>query len=251
MFIARLCSLTEDGFKAFHRRFQTLILWYINGASLIDLEDPRWDVIYLYVHIYLIIRSGLLMYCRYTYPYGKKGPPAVAGFCTVYKFFNYPDQIRARISQYIIFPQYRRCGVGVHFLRCVYNIIRDTIPNLKEITVEEPNEKFRMIRAINNVSTVFFHPQVMAKFNVIDTENISFAKEIALVFKFSQKESQFIADLIMYMCASSNGNSSIKDQIIRRLKERCKKQYIVSSSSHVNSQIFLLCSMFSENIQVL
>lgn len=46
-FIAHLCSVNEPGFKEVHNRFQTLTLWYIDAANLIDLEDPCWEIIYL------------------------------------------------------------------------------------------------------------------------------------------------------------------------------------------------------------
>lgn len=151
----------------------------------------------------------------------------MTGFCTIYKFFAYPDKIRARISQFIIFPPYRRCGVGVRFLRCVYKIIHDTIPNLKDITVEDPNKEFRMIRSINNVAEIFFSP-VMTKFKVRDPNNTELLKEISSVFKFSQKECNLYTDLITYMCASVNRINDIKKIVMSRLKDRISNEYVVS-----------------------
>lgn len=184
---------------------------------------------HLFVRLYCINLS-ILYFCykpRYTYRYGRKGPPSVIGFCTVYKFFAYPDQIRARISQFIIYPPYRRSGVGVRFLRCVYNIIRDTIPNLKDITVEDPNEKFRMIRAINNVTAVFFSP-TLTKLKLNEPKNTDFINELTAVFKFNRNESYVITDLIIYMCANFNENKHIQEQVISRLKQRFGKEYVVS-----------------------
>lgn len=152
------------------------------------------------------------------------------------------DKVRARISQFIIFPQHRRSGVGIKFLRCVYNIIRDTIPNLKDITVEDPNDKFRIIRAITNVSTVFFHPPVIAKLNLSDPENIDFITEMCLVFKFSKEESDFIADIIKYISANLTNNTHVKRQVITRLRKRFTIRYTVSSPIKFENVIFIFCS---------
>lgn len=39
--------MDEDDFKEFHKRYQTLIIWFIDAANFIDLEDPRWEIMYL------------------------------------------------------------------------------------------------------------------------------------------------------------------------------------------------------------
>lgn len=51
IFKAHLCSVHEDGFRQVHNRFQTLLLWYIDGANFIDLEDVHWEIIYLCVTV--------------------------------------------------------------------------------------------------------------------------------------------------------------------------------------------------------
>ena len=46
-------------------------------------EDPRWEV--------------LLLTCR-----SPEGHEAVAGFCTVYRFYAFPDRERLRLSQIVV-----------------------------------------------------------------------------------------------------------------------------------------------------
>lgn len=151
----------------------------------------------------------------------------MVGFCTVYKFYAHCEQIRARISQFIIFPPYRRCGVGVRFLRCVYSIIRDTIPNLKDITVEDPNENFRLIRAINNVDSVFFS-DAMEKYSPSGLNDTALKKEITAIFKLSTRESRDTCELITYIVACMQNSASVKDLIIKKRKRRLEKEYSVS-----------------------
>lgn len=117
--------------------------------------------------------------------------------------------------------------MGVHFLRCVYNIIRDCIPNLKDITVEEPNEHFRMIRAINNVHTAF-HSDAMSKFVLKAHKNTAFEEELGAVFKFGKKECRVICELITCITGSMQRYYGAKQRVIETMKLRFKKEYTVS-----------------------
>lgn len=39
-----------------------------------------------------------------------------AGFCTVYRFYAYPDSQRMRVSQFLVLPPYQGIGLGTHLL---------------------------------------------------------------------------------------------------------------------------------------
>lgn len=36
------CDIKTPGFLAFHARMQTFLLWFVDAASYIDIEDPQW-----------------------------------------------------------------------------------------------------------------------------------------------------------------------------------------------------------------
>lgn len=36
------CNIQTPGFVAFHARLQTFLLWFVDAASYIDIEDPQW-----------------------------------------------------------------------------------------------------------------------------------------------------------------------------------------------------------------
>lgn len=42
-----ICNVNNSEFKDFHQRFETFIVWYIDGANYIDLDDPRWLIFYV------------------------------------------------------------------------------------------------------------------------------------------------------------------------------------------------------------
>lgn len=49
MLISQLCfvALQADvvcpGFREYHERLQTFLMWFIETASFIDVDDDRWD----------------------------------------------------------------------------------------------------------------------------------------------------------------------------------------------------------------
>lgn len=35
-------DMTCPGFKAYHARLQTFLLWFVDAASFIDVDDDKW-----------------------------------------------------------------------------------------------------------------------------------------------------------------------------------------------------------------
>lgn len=100
---------------------------------------------------------------------------SIVGYCTVYNFYAYPDKIRSRISQFLIFPPFQKLGHGrTHslilvmvsnfyissefLLNALYqDLLRDDV---KDITVEGPSPQFSHLRdlvdCINLAKASFF-----------------------------------------------------------------------------------------------
>ncbi|KAI0177287.1 histone acetyltransferase type B catalytic subunit [Pestalotiopsis sp. NC0098] len=164
-------NLAEQSVKQLVKRLQILVLFFIEGGSYIGEdaegnEDPeyslaRWDVYFLY-------KKQAVDIARNEYIFH--------GFSTVYKFWMFesltppstPPKLlepkvdqswelpkgdlsyseiphRARISQFVILPPYQGKGCGA----MLYNTIFGTHLNdalTKELTVEDPNEDFDLLR---------------------------------------------------------------------------------------------------------
>lgn len=129
-FLIKMCGANEPGFAEFHQKFEPLLIFYIEGANFLDLEDDRWT----FLHIY---EESL---CGNKYIYN------LAGFCTIYNFYKNVYNNRARISQILIFPPYRRQGLGTKLLTMVYRELNKGKANFREITVESPNVHFMRMR---------------------------------------------------------------------------------------------------------
>ncbi|XP_016319658.1 histone acetyltransferase type B catalytic subunit-like [Sinocyclocheilus anshuiensis] len=69
------------GFREYHERLQTFLMWFIETASFIDVDDDRWD-------FFLVFEK-----------YNKDGETlyATVGYMTVYNYYVYPDKTRPRV----------------------------------------------------------------------------------------------------------------------------------------------------------
>lgn len=125
------CS--DPGFIAYHERMQTFLLWYIEAASFIDIDDDRWDFFVLYEKLPLATTGSEFQYC-------------FVGYATVYRYYAYPNNVRPRISQFIVLPPFQRIKLGTKLLETIYAHYNNT--STVSITVEDPSETFQRMRDI-------------------------------------------------------------------------------------------------------
>ncbi|XP_028395918.1 histone acetyltransferase type B catalytic subunit-like [Dendronephthya gigantea] len=122
-------DVTTPNFRNYHERLQTFVLWYIDAASFLDMDDDKWDFFLMYEKC---TEAGTTTY-------------KIVGYTTVYRYYAYPDMIRPRISQFLILPPFRKKGLGAKQLECVDNFyIRDE--KVLDMTVEDPVDEFRRLR---------------------------------------------------------------------------------------------------------
>lgn len=124
------CETSTPGFLEFHKRLQTFLLWYVDGASFIDVDDDQW--------------AFFIVYEKYT---SDNGSPlyATVGYATVYRYYAYPAHIRPRISQVLVLPPFRKMSVCANLIRAIYSHF--TIQSeVIDITVEDPSPEFQRVR---------------------------------------------------------------------------------------------------------
>ncbi|KAH0948638.1 hypothetical protein HN011_001203 [Eciton burchellii] len=129
-FVIYKADMSYAGFKLYHQRIQTFLLWYIDAALFIDLDDDQWQ--YFNVFEIYTTSAGELRY-------------ATVGFATVYRYYAYPQHIRPRIAQFLILPPFQNLGIGAHLLQTIY---REYIArkDVTDITVESPSLTFQKLR---------------------------------------------------------------------------------------------------------
>ncbi|GBP06253.1 Histone acetyltransferase type B catalytic subunit [Eumeta japonica] len=117
----------QAAFLKFFSRLQTFVLWFVDAASYIDIDDPQW--------VYFIC------YEKYKNDDGVESY-ATVGYTTVYEYYAYPQNIRPRISQMLVLPPFQKLGIGTTFLETIYKYYQ-TQKNVTDITVEDPSEDFQ------------------------------------------------------------------------------------------------------------
>ncbi|XP_045115060.1 histone acetyltransferase type B catalytic subunit-like isoform X1 [Portunus trituberculatus] len=123
------CSVSTPGFLPYHENFQTFILWYIDAASYIDVDDDKWRFFVTYEKYEV---DGRQQY-------------AFTGYTTVYEYYAYPANVRPRISQMLVLPPFQRMGLGAEMLNTIYSNYQSD-SRVLDITVEDPSENFARLR---------------------------------------------------------------------------------------------------------
>ncbi|KAI1316151.1 histone acetyltransferase 1 [Mortierella claussenii] len=155
-------------FLEHHRRMQCFAIFFIEGASFIEDTDEKWEVRMLFEKV---SENGQESY-------------NFAGYCTMYPYYYYPDQIRMRISQFLILPPYQQQGHGSKMYQSLYNDFCSR-KEIREMTVEDPNDDFSDLRDKNDMKHltakgVFKDLQAPIRRNRID--------EIAKTYKLTKKQ---------------------------------------------------------------
>ncbi|KAJ1943661.1 histone acetyltransferase 1, partial [Linderina pennispora] len=130
----------NEEFREYHRRLQTFLLFYIEGAQFIDETDERWQVFTVYERLDL---NSITSY-------------SLVGYCTMYEFFHWPDSKRPRISQFLVLPPFQGQGHGSELYRYIYGMVKAS-PQYVDLTVEDPSESFDDMRDRNDMRYLLDH----------------------------------------------------------------------------------------------
>ncbi|XP_070162277.1 histone acetyltransferase type B catalytic subunit [Polyergus mexicanus] len=172
-------DMNYKGFREYHQRIQTFLLWYIDAALFIDVDDDRWQ----YFNIFEKYTTSMGI-SRYT----------TIGFVTVYRYYAYPQHIRPRIAQFLILPPFRRMGLGTHLLQAIYREynVRNEV---KDITVESPSEVFQRLRnyvdALNCSTLSSFKPERLKK--GFDDEMVTEARD---KLRINKKQARIVYEIL-------------------------------------------------------
>ncbi|KAE8580938.1 hypothetical protein XENTR_v10024599 [Xenopus tropicalis] len=97
-------DMTCPGFREYHERLQTFLMWFIETASYIDVDDEKWDYFLVFEKYN---KDGATLY-------------ATVGYMTVYNYYVYPDKTRPRVSQMLVLPPFQGEGHGAQLLETVH-----------------------------------------------------------------------------------------------------------------------------------
>ena len=58
------CEIEEPGFRSYHERLQTFLLWYVDAASFIDVDDDRWRFYLVWVSTLVQSKSWFFIWLK-------------------------------------------------------------------------------------------------------------------------------------------------------------------------------------------
>ncbi|KAI8876186.1 acyl-CoA N-acyltransferase, partial [Backusella circina FSU 941] len=148
------CDFTNDKFKEYYQRMQVFALFFIEGSSYIDVDDEKWEI--------------------YTVFQFKKETDSYdfIGYCNAYPFYCWPENIRMRISQFLILPPYKQRGHGSKLYSTLYELFKGR-PEICELTVEDPNEDFSDMRDKNDTRYLRSHGALQELKAPVSTDTIN------------------------------------------------------------------------------
>ncbi|XP_062519502.1 histone acetyltransferase type B catalytic subunit-like [Corticium candelabrum] len=202
-------DILTPGLRDYHARLQTFILWFIDAASFIDVDDENWQFYFLFERKTV---DGQPMYC-------------IVGYATVYKYYAFPDKTRPRISQFLILPTFQRRGHGAQLLQIIYNqYVGDQ--RVLDITVEDPSDEFTGLRdyvdAGNCSRLSSFQPSAMKS---------GFSQEMALQaqkqLKINKQQARKVYEILRLRATDRSNPVEYKDYrlaVKRRLNKPFQKE---------------------------
>ena len=120
----------DKEFNKLNNQFQQLFIFFIDGASFIDV-DQNWRY--------------FILLC--------KSQKSIVGFATTYQVNEKLSRTATRISQFLILPPYQKRGLGKIILEAIYEDARKN-PQCDEITVEDPSEDFQNMRDVYDIRLI-------------------------------------------------------------------------------------------------
>eukprot|EP00955_Chlamydomonas_euryale_P094888 364899-Chlamydomonas_euryale.AAC.28 len=237
-----------------HERLDALLLFFVDGASLIDTQDPKWE----------------LMLAVQRQPDGTGS--LVAGMQTLYKFWAYPSRrnsasertcpqapekhpaeddtagvmaagddiskfTRLRLSQVLVMPPFQGLGLGKCFLQLAYEqaVARDCL----DLTIEDPSENLQRVREKLEVEMLLGAPWAnelvdesvaaasaaadgTAAANAAAPQHQLLARAVADL-KIPRRQARVLWEALLLLAESQHGNDAIRapvEQLVRlRLDE--------------------------------
>jgi len=177
-----MCTEATPGFREYHQRLQAWIMFYIDAASFIDIDDENWRFFLLFK------KHGVS---------GGEQHYSVAGYMTVYEYYAYgrtQNMKRPRISQMLILPTYQRKGLGASLINSVYRYYwKDT--SVVDITVEDPSDNFVRLRDFVDTENCL-KLEAYAKDKVLAGFTEDMTKEAAAKLKLCKKQARRVYEII-------------------------------------------------------
>jgi len=199
---------TDPSFRDYHSKLQPWIMFYIDAASYIDIDDANWRFFLVYEKFSI---EGETRY-------------SIAGYATVYQYYAYPANIRPRVSQVLTLPPFQKKGLGSRLLNGIYqHYFKDT--KVVDITVEDPSEDFVRLRDFVDAKNCL---QSVESFGSLEAVSGGFTDAMAIEankkFKLCKKQARRIYEILRLHYAQKKGGLTEKNEAYKEFRVDVKKR---------------------------
>lgn len=190
-----------NGFLDYHKRLQSFLLWFVDAASFIDVDDEKWDFFVIYD------KEKTCEGTKYHF----------VGYSTCYRFYAYPDKVRPRISQVFVLPTYQRQGHCSELIKSIYQeyVSRSDV---LDMTAEDPSEEFQRVRdyvdCANCVDLAEFKPPLIFSNSRKDKCRVALEK-----FKINKRQARRICE-IMQLFHTNEANEKQLTNYYTKIRKR-------------------------------
>jgi len=200
----------------------TFLLWFVDAASFIEIDDPKWTFYFLYEKV--MVNGKPINY--------------VVGYATVYRYYAHPFKLRPRISQFLILQPWQRKGLGVKLLTAINEDLRKD-PDVLDIVVEDPSEAFVLLRdyvdclACRSLKS-FAKESLLANEKLTDDMEHEARKEL----KINRRQAKRVFEILRLSVINENDKQQMK-QFRLAVKRRLNQPYAAEKKKLEKCQKFL------------
>lgn len=191
-----------------HKRLQILVLLFIEAGSYIDHQDELWDI-----------------YVMYKVTDAKT--PSIIGFCTAYNYWKYggfekfdsnQQEVRKKISQFIVLPMYQGLKLGGRFYNKLYEYWMQD-PRVIEVVVEDPSESFDDLRDRCDLTRLCQNTIKVASVD-LPLINTEWATKLRQEQKLEKRQFSRLLEMILIYQLEHNLTNITKKQVRLFIKKR-------------------------------
>ncbi|XP_066901057.1 histone acetyltransferase type B catalytic subunit-like [Halyomorpha halys] len=204
------CTNSTPSFINFHQRLQTFLLWFIDAASYVDMDDSGWN-------FFVVFEK---------YHCGDEIRYSVVGYASVYDYYAYPEHIRPRISQVLILPPYQSKGLCMKLLFSLYNHYLAEKSNILDFTVEDPSEEFQRVRDCVDCKRVL-EKDIINHQKLVTETRVKLIEDMHIICKINKKQARRVYEILKLKYLNRLNEQEFTNyrvEIKRRLNQPYQKQ---------------------------
>ncbi|KAJ6226253.1 histone acetyltransferase type b catalytic subunit [Anaeramoeba flamelloides] len=254
-FIISHSRLKDLNTQSYFKKIQHVSLWFVDGISLINVEDPNWHVFFLFEKVTANIEPNVsndkqnvnnekekekekekeiqMEIEQEQEKEQKKEYLVLAGFVTVYRFSLSSEEQKMRISHFLLLPHYDDSSLKLKLLRTLNKYIL-TKPKVIEFNVEDPLMDLQLLRNAIDASRVI-HYQTKKSREPTKEDLL----EIRKLYKMNLRQTRIALEIFyLLISGTENQNGSQKIEIARKLmKNRLNQEFDEKMILNMNNRI--------------